>query len=133
MRMDNEGKPHTIFEYSYRDAGGYCVYGLALLSGAFSAADKGLIFEKLDSRQFFIPERVGLPPLQKDLYEYSGGYPTEDDHPWHEFLDLRDATSDEIGSLPTIGDFKELISKFSDVADWESWRYNWKYRHFGKI
>lgn len=133
MQPDSKGNSYTILEYSYRDASGYCVYGLALLSGSFNDADKDLVVGKLDGRQFFIPERVGLSPLQKELYTYSGGQPTEDDHPWHEFLGLRDATPEEISSLPTLGYFQDLISNFSGVSDWESWRYSWEYRNFGRI
>lgn len=133
MKLHNERAAHVTFEYSYRDASGYRVYGLALFGGTFAAADEELILARLESRQFFIPEKLGLPPLQSGLYQYSGGHPNEDDHPWHEFLGLRDATPEEISSLPIQGDIRDLIYRFSAVTDWESWRYSWEYRNFGRI
>lgn len=128
----NHTAPHAIFEYSYRDASGYAVYDCVLLSGSFSEADKDLISSRLESHQFFIPEKVGIPPLQVRLYEYSDGQPTEDDHPWHELIDLRPATPDEIDSLNALGDTRELVSRFSGISDWESWRYSWDNCGYGR-
>lgn len=119
--MSDSTKPntHAVFEYAYTDASGYHAYDMALLMGPFTAADVEAIRDKLESRQFFIPERVGLPALQNQLYVYSGGYATEDDHPWHEFIRLRNATTDEIESLPLRGELQALLSRFSGISDWE--------------
>lgn len=119
--------PHSILEYSYRDASGYAVYDCVLLKGSVSEADRNLIISKLECRELFIPETVGIPPLQHHLYHYSAGKPTEDDHPWHELIDLRPANSDEVASLAVLSDTEDLVRKFSAVADWESWRYNLEY------
>lgn len=131
MPADRECKC-SILEYSYRDASGYAAYDRILLTGLASEAEGELIASKLDGRQFFIPERIGIPPLQKVLYEYSGGQPTEDDHPWHEFIGFREATADEISTLPTLGSVPDLIAKFAAISDWGSGRYNWEFQFVGR-
>lgn len=123
MPIDHESA-YSILEYSYRDASGYAVYDCILLNGSFCQADRDLIISKLEGRELFIPEKVGIPPLQHRLYQYSAGQPTEDDHPWHEMIDLRAATPDEVASIAVLADAQELVAKFAAVADWESWRYN---------
>lgn len=116
-------KNFSAFEYSYRDASNYYVYDFLILSGSCTKKDKEKIFSTLQDHIFFVPEKISLPPLQGELYAYSGG-PTDDDHPLHEFLDLRRAEQEEIDMKPVFCSVKEMVKRFTDVSDWESWRYD---------
>lgn len=75
----------TVFEYLYRDASNYKAWGSLLLEGIASSSQIEELRALMDERRYFIPQQVGAPPLQEQLYEYSRG-PTEDDHVWHEFF-----------------------------------------------
>lgn len=116
-------KKFSTFEYSYRDASNYYVHGFLILSGTCKKKDKEKIFATLQDHIFFVPEHISLPPLQGELYAYTGG-PTDDDHPLHEFLDLRPAMPEEIDMKPVFCSVKEMVKRFTDVTDWQSWRYD---------
>ncbi|MGH8454094.1 MAG: hypothetical protein ACRESW_06045 [Nevskiales bacterium] len=111
-----------VFEYLYRDASNYKVRGFVLLEGDATREMIKEIYKKLDSRMYFIPEQVGLPAIQKDLFQYSGG-PNVDDHVWHEFITIRDPTKTEIAQLAVWGKTKQLLSAFQAVRRWETATY----------
>jgi hypothetical protein len=105
----------TIFEYLYRDASNYKAWGQILLSGPVSEQDNDNLIRCLESGQFFVAEQVGLPPLFQDVWRLNGG-PTADDHGWHEFVELRPATADEVqDDLPVWGTAAELLTKFQSI------------------
>ena len=101
----------SVFEYLYRDASNYKAYGKLLLLGGVTKADIIEVRSYLDSGEFFVPELVGVLPLQGELYQYSDG-PTEDDHDFHEFVDLRPATEKEVETLPLWGTLGALKARF---------------------
>lgn len=107
----------SIFDYLYRDAGNYKAWGSLLLEGRASETDIKALQSCLDSEEFFIAEQVGIPPLYAELWEYSGG-PTEDDHVWHTFHELRPASSDESAAQP-LCTVSELVARFMSVKQWD--------------
>lgn len=111
-----KNQTHTRFEYLYRDAANYKVYGHLLLEGSLSAEDQSELVARLEDDEFFIAEQIGIPALYQPLYEISGGI-TSSDHCWHEFY--------RISRLETPppkeqiwGTAEELCARFRDVSDW---------------
>lgn len=104
----------SIFEYLYRDASNYKAWGKLLLSGTASENDVTTLQQYLDSKEFFIAEQVGIPALYKELWDLSDG-PTNDDHAFHSFYELRPATDEEIATLPLWGELSLLLKSFHRV------------------
>ncbi len=112
----------SIFEYCYRDASNYKAFDNLLLTGAATPGDVQELQDTLIEGEWFIAEQVGIPTLFHRLFAYSGGYPTIDDHEWHEFVRVREATTTEIAELPTSGSVGELLSRFR-IAKTSAWRH----------
>lgn len=70
---------NSKFKYMYRDASNYKQFGQAIFSGEFTPQDIERVIDNLHEGDFFIPEDVGLQPLQEKFESVS-----IDDHPWHE-------------------------------------------------
>jgi hypothetical protein len=104
---------YTVFEYLYRDAGNYKAWGSLLLSGAVSPEVEATFRDYLDSREFFVAEQVGIPPLNRNLWELSDG-PIGDDHGFHEFHRFRPATAEDL-TEPVWGNVKSLFQVFEKV------------------
>ena len=109
---------YTIFEYLYCDAGNFKARGSVLLAGSMSTVERDAIVSKMESREFFIAEQIGIATLCHVLYETSGG-PTSDDHVWHTFEGFR-----EVADLSSYldetcwGTVREFIQRFDEVVDW---------------
>ncbi len=107
----------NIFEYCYRDAANYKVWGALLLQGTVTISDIEKLQSKLNAGEFFIAEQVGVPPLHAKLWQLSGGA-SVDDHVWHTFDALRPAAQDETAA--SIFDTVEnLVAKFKAVNIWK--------------
>lgn len=107
----------TIFEYLYRDAGNFKVFGCVALGGAIDAADREMIRAKLDAGEYFIAEQVGVAPLYEELYQFSHGA-TASDHSWHEFVCLRECDALETGDAIG-GTAKDFVRRFASVNEWD--------------
>lgn len=107
----------SVFDYLYRDGSNYKSWGSLLLEGSATAANVEALQARLDGREFYIAEQIGIPPLYAELWECSGG-PTEDDHVWHTFQELRPANTDEINREPW-GTVSKLIARFKSVKNWD--------------
>ena len=107
----------SVFNYCYRDACNYKAWGSFLLQGLASSADIEDLRHCFDSGEFFIAERVGIPPLYAELWESSNG-PSVDDHVWHTFYELKAATTDEI-NVPVFDTVEHLITKIKSVETWD--------------
>jgi len=105
-----------IFEYFYRDASNYKVWGTLLLEGVAKEIDLQVLASKFESGELFIAEQLGVPALYADLWEFSGG-PTEDDHVWHTFHALRAVTPDDSGAA-VFGSVANLVEKIKSVKEW---------------
>jgi hypothetical protein len=108
---------YCIFEYLYRDASNYKAHGEILLFGESSEKDIASLRVCLESGEYFVAEQVGIPPVYKELWNFSGG-PTSDDHALHEFVALRAASEDERKSLPLFGELSNLLKTFQAVIKW---------------
>jgi hypothetical protein len=116
--LSDAPKGYSVFEYLYRDASNYKVWGEILLSGVSSQNNIAILRACLASDTYFIAEQVGIPALYSNLWELSGG-PTSDDHALHEFAALRPATEDEIKSVQLFGDLSSLLKTFQGVTKWD--------------
>ena len=89
-----------VVEYLYRDAANYKTHGEAVLTGPYSREAELQIATALDADRVFVPEQVGLPPLQA-LHLATYGPEAGQDHALHEFVRLRPATDiDLIAGTP---------------------------------
>lgn len=79
-----------IFEYRYRDAGNWKTDGAVILSGQADTQLIETIHRSLESGELFIPEQVGLEPLQnKHLMNHQCSNDDDLDHAFHEFVGIR--------------------------------------------
>jgi hypothetical protein len=102
---------YSVFEYQYRDASNYKEFGELLLEGIFSEKDLETMHSLMyDCGQFFVPEEVGIPPLQPKLWEKYDGK-NEDDHDWHSIECVRLANEEDF-VLPVWGTKQQLIENF---------------------
>ncbi len=101
----------TLFEYQYRDGANYKSWGELLLIGACSSSDVDVIRKCCEWNSAFVAEQVGVPTLYAELYAFSGG-PTEDDHVYHEFFGLRNATLDESLAMRAHANVSDIVEKF---------------------
>jgi hypothetical protein len=106
----------SVFEYLYRDASNYKAYGSAVLTGRATDGDVAKVEGKLTTDGIFIPEFVGLKPLQAQL----DGFPSGEDHIWHEYVGLRPACPGEVEELDCWGTVQVLIERFSALPEWTS-------------
>ena len=114
-------KNFSVVEYQYRDASNYKSYGQILIEGKFFKKDINQIHSCMyDHGEYFIPEEIGIPPLQNLLWEKTNG-PNDDDHEWHSIECIRDAKQDEM-TLPIWGTKQFLIECFLEnwkkTPDW---------------
>lgn len=110
-----------VFEYRYRDAANYKLFERVLFSGVVADCDVKLIRDRLFDGEWFIPEQVGLEPLQGRFSGYSET-PDRDDHVWHEFVTLRPATEEEKHNMMVSGEKRAVLQAFQDLAHWEEGR-----------
>jgi hypothetical protein len=94
---------NSIVEYMYRDAGNNKQWEEIVVSGGLCLGD---LQPYLVDGLWFVPEEVGLMPLQPQFTDY----PNRDDHPWHELVDVR-PTEKEPGWIEA----EALIQKFRDA------------------
>ncbi|MBK5264708.1 MAG: hypothetical protein JJE34_05660 [Alphaproteobacteria bacterium] len=92
--------------------------GEVWLTGVINDNERSTIMRSFDSGEFFVAEQVGIPPLYRELFEYSGGR-TEDDHAWHAFEGLRSEQN-----LPDDAKVWGTVSKLA--ATFAAAQRNWK-------
>jgi len=107
-----------MFRYLYRDAGNYKAFGSIRLNGTLTDAEQSELLACLDGGEFFVAEQVGIPALYNVLFEESGG-PTQDDHAWHTYEDLRDEAEMRADMVPW-GEAVALLEAFREASK------NWK-------
>lgn len=109
-------QPFCVFEYLYRDASNYKVWGTLVLQGTATEYDLEVLATHFESGEFFIAEQLDIPPLYAELWEFSNG-PSIDDHVWHTFYALRPATEEDIKES-IFDTVKNFISKIEAVKNW---------------
>lgn len=112
--------PHefTIFEYLYRDASNYKVWGTLLLNGVANESDHQVLVSRFESGELFIAEQLNIPALYAELWEFSSG-PTDDDHVWHTFHALRAPTPDDT-CTEVFSSVVDLVEKIKSVKEWQT-------------
>jgi hypothetical protein len=103
----------VLFQYLYRDGGNNKAFGEVTLDGELCDGAAAVIRAALLDGEWFIPEQVGLPPLQPQLAKWSGGR-TELDHDLHEFVGLRRAT--DARDMRPETSIDELAAKFAQIG-----------------
>lgn len=78
----------SAFDYLYRDAGNYKVFGSVFLTGHLTPSQLNELRACLIDNEFFVAPEIPVPNLDDQLLALSDG-PTEDDHMWHTFLGVR--------------------------------------------
>ena len=96
MTTPQQLEHHSIFEYLYRDAGNFKIFGVLLLTG-YDSDVEAVIRDSLEWGDQFVAEQVGVPALCREHWESVGEGPSDLDHAYHEFLALRPASADELG------------------------------------
>jgi hypothetical protein len=97
---------NTLIEYMYRDADNYKVFREEVLEGLLTEVQIEKIKSTLEEGDSFVPQQVGLQPLQEELQKYdSKNWGV--DHPWHDLLEIKQ-TERESSILTTAEGFYEL-------------------------
>jgi hypothetical protein len=97
--------------FLYRDVSNCKAGGMLLLHGANHDVVEDMIRDCCDEQTYFVAEQVGIPALCEQLYVFGGG-PNDGGHAFHEFQGLREATTEEIVSLPLWGGLRDLTCRF---------------------
>lgn len=107
---------YCVFEYMYRDAGNWKTHGALLLSG--DAEDgRAVLRECLEWGDLFVAEQVRVPSLcEQHFIDCGEGGPSDLDHAYHEFVDLRPATGKDLESLTVSGPLDELLGRMRIAA-----------------
>jgi len=98
--------PHTLLSYLYRDASDNKAHGTILLSGEAIPDLHRRLRESLIDGEYFIPEKVGIPPLREQLYAGAGAQASRDNR------HLRPATRQEIVSMTPVAEVEEFVMRF---------------------
>ena len=87
--MSTNEAPNARFEYLYRDASNYKVWGSLVFAGPITNDLARRLSRALESSEFFIAHQVRVPELFLGL----PSWPLEqDDHCWHEFSRVESTT-----------------------------------------
>lgn len=92
----------------YRDAGNWKTYGEVLLSGEAMGMYEALR-ACLESGDLFVAEQVAIPSLCEQHFIDCKDGPSDLDHAYHEFVDLRLATEVEVATLKLSGTLNALM------------------------
>ena len=108
-------KSHCVFEYMYRDAGNWKTYGALLLVGDPHGSLETLR-GYLEWANLFVAEQVGVPSLYEKHLVECDDEPSDLDHAYHEFVDLREATEADLVALKVVGSLDDLIAEIQKAA-----------------
>lgn len=97
-----------VFEYMYRDAGNWKTHGVLLLTGN-PRGSRDALRKCLEWGDMFVAEQVGVPALCEKHFEACGEGPSDLDHAYHEFVDLRSASAHDVANLSVAGSLGDLM------------------------
>lgn len=107
--MANSRPPSILFNYLYRDAGNYKVYGSIILANPDNRSLGEIVLEikrHLISEQYFDPDKLGIPRLQHKKWN------SELDHSWNEYSGI-EYTSKTTGIHMTVDSLLEKLNATS--------------------
>lgn len=108
-------RDYCVFEYMYRDAGNWKTKGALLLAGDATEVREPLR-ECLEWEDLFVAEQVGIASLCAEHWTSFGEGPSDLDHAYHEFVDLRPATDDELAVMPVAGSLDDVLVRMRAAA-----------------
>lgn len=111
----------------YRDAGNFKAFGELLLEGLLSEAEVVKLRSRFESGEFFIAEQLGIPTLYEQLWKECDCGPSADmDHVYHEFIQVRSATEEDLATPKPWGPAAALIAAIENISVWNlSLSRNW--------
>jgi len=110
-RLSPDGQPcgcNTRIEYLYRDGGNFKQYEVIVVAGILSTQEQRTLRGALLG-DCFVPEQVGMRPLQADLRLFGPG----SDDAWHEIASI--STTTDPATFPETA--QGLLTKFRS-ANW---------------
>lgn len=116
--MAKKSQPQTpihALEYLYRDAANWKTHGLVLLEGLLTAGMRTGITESLDSGLYFVAEQVGIPALQRRHNADYGSADEDLDHAFHELIDVRIATAEDLAQAEKTFPAEDLVNRFASA------------------
>ncbi|MEQ1514815.1 MAG: hypothetical protein ABL934_19335 [Lysobacteraceae bacterium] len=115
MTQHHKQEVYCVFAYQYRDAANWKTYGELLLAGKASEAEISAMVSHLDGGDLFVAEQIGIPSLcGQHFIDYDG--PSDLDHAYHEFLELRPATQDEIDTMSIFANLSDLLTRIANTG-----------------
>ena len=115
MLKTEQIRGYCVFEYMYRDAGNWKTYGGLLLIG--EAKDTGgAVRDCLESGDIFVAEQVAIPSLCEQHFTDCKDGPSDLDHAYHEFVDLRPATDADVATLQLAGTLNALMLRMQAAS-----------------
>lgn len=106
---------HWVFEYMYRDAGNWKTYGALLLSGEAIGMQEA-VRACLEPGDLFVAEQVAIPSLCAQHFIDCKDGPSDLDHAYHEFVDLRPASDTDVVALQLSGTIKTLMLRMQAAS-----------------
>lgn len=106
---------HCVFEYMYRDAGNWKTHGALLLTGDARGVSESLR-QCCELNGLFVAEQIGVPSLCEEHFAACDGGPSDLDHAYHEFVELRPATVEDLGVLTIAGSLEDLRARMLKAA-----------------
>jgi hypothetical protein len=101
---------NTHINYQYRDASNYKAYPQSdiIIEGELTWSD---FKPALHMGEMFIPHDLDLPELQSQLENY----PNQDDHIWHQLLDLELTDADPTTNI-TADEIRQRLETFTETG-----------------
>ena len=106
---------YCVFEYMYRDGGNWKTHGALLLSGDANGIRESLE-ECFEWGGLFVAEQVGIPSLCSEHFAACSDEPSELDHAYHKFVDLRPATGEEVACMSVASSLKDVVERMRAAA-----------------
>lgn len=104
-----------VLEYLYRDGGNWKTHGQLRLAGD-PEGHVAEFRECLEWGDLFVAEQVGMPSLCPQHFVACGDGPSEMDHAYHEFADLRAATAADMANAFPARSLEDLLTRFQAAS-----------------
>lgn len=106
---------YCVFEYMYRDAGNWKTYGVMLLAEQ-AMEHREAVRACCEWGVLFVAEQIKVPSLCTEHWTNYSDEPSELDHAFHEFVDLRPATEEEVATMMVADTSTALLKRMQAAA-----------------